>query len=281
MAKGKSRSFFMTFPLLPGMLRLLAEHRPALTGLVVLWFDPSDSPSDTCEGRESYRESSDWFLSPRPITLTCMPADDPLATRSTLLQRLRDRNDEAWSEFHALYRPLLNSYLGHFKQQRNLDLDEADHEQIVQDILIKLFRHLPTFELDQGRGRFRTWLWTVAYNAAVDCLRAKRRRRKTEPDKAEAGPESLEALAVDDMPTPDRQLMEEDDMRVRRFILEKAQAEMQSAHKWDCFDRHFLQGKKAAEVAAELGLSTAQVYTYTSRVLERVRALCQEYEVAL
>jgi hypothetical protein len=79
-------------------------------------------------------------------------------------------------------------------------------------------------------------------------------------------------------PPPDEQLIEEHVWDLRRYILKRVQAEMQSSQKWECFDRHILQGRPSAAVGAELGLSVAAVNTYSSRVLARIRALSAEYE---
>ena len=93
-------------------------------------------------------------------------------------------------------------------------------------------------------------------------------------------PELDERLASDEQP-PDEQLIPEHLWQMRRHILEKVRAEMQSACKWACFEKHFLQGEPSAAVAAELGLSVSAVNTNTSRVRARIRELCEYYEVAL
>jgi DNA-directed RNA polymerase specialized sigma24 family protein len=46
---------------------------------------------------------------------------------------------------------------------------------------------------------------------------------------------------------------------------------------WACFERHYLQGRRAAEVGEELGVSSNVVFVNTSRVLDKLRAKCEEY----
>ena len=50
-------------------------------------------------------------------------------------------------------------------------------EDVTQDVFIDVYRNLATFE---GRSRFSTWLYRIAYNRAVDYRRSQRLER--EPD---------------------------------------------------------------------------------------------------
>src|SRR5438067_2093227 len=94
-------------------------------------------------------------------------------TNTSLLRRVRDPKDRAsWSEFVALYEPILFGYV------RKHNLDDNDARDLVQDIFISLLRKLPEFEMDRSKGRFRGWLWRVAANAVVDWVRARRRSRQ-------------------------------------------------------------------------------------------------------
>src|SRR5262245_23713440 len=92
-------------------------------------------------------------------------------TRSTLLRRVRDPADaDAWRQFVALYRPLLRAYA------LKRGLAETDADELVQDVLARLVKALHGFDLDRRRGRFRTWLWKVTFNALAERARRDRRR---------------------------------------------------------------------------------------------------------
>jgi RNA polymerase sigma-70 factor (ECF subfamily) len=218
-----------------------------------------------------------------------MANDSPTPeTRPSLIQRVSALDPESWNEFIALYDPLLAAYVGDCNRRYQLSLDAHDREEIKQEVLIKLFHELASFD---PRRRFRTWLWRVTHNAVIDWLRGQRRRRGPgDGAAAQAGgprpqnlhwtPELEDALASDENP-PDEQLIQEHLWHVRRHILEKVKVEMGSAHKWDCFERHFLQCKPSAEVAGELGLTISVVNTNTFRVRARIRELCQDYDAEL
>jgi RNA polymerase sigma factor (sigma-70 family) len=212
------------------------------------------------------------------------PVDD---MRMTLLERVRALDSASWKEFITLYSPLLFAYIRDCGRRKGLGLSEQDLEEVKQDVLVRLFQALPQFELDrENHGRFRTWLWRVVYHAAIDHVRKRPRTRPAgEPDsgvRRRAREVPLDGAQLDqfagEVPPPDEQLIEEHVWDVRRYILQKVQAEMQSSHKWACFEKHTMESRPSAEVAAELGLSVAAVNTYSSRVLARIRELSAEYE---
>ncbi|MBR5139001.1 MAG: sigma-70 family RNA polymerase sigma factor [Alistipes sp.] len=53
--------------------------------------------------------------------------------------------------------------------------DNAEVEELYQEILINLWRSLPSFE---GRSSVRTWIWRISLNTCVSIDRKKRRRDK-------------------------------------------------------------------------------------------------------
>jgi RNA polymerase sigma factor (sigma-70 family) len=222
-------------------------------------------------------------------------------TRPTLLERVGALDPASWSEFVTLYDPLLLAYVGDCSRRYNLGLRDHDREDVKQEVLIKLYRALPTFALDRtGKGRFRTWLWRVVHNATIDWVRSKARGdRLANETVCGDGPGTVEpagkapragevgftqdqlAQAAEDVPPPDEQLIQEHLWQVRRHILERVRGEMQSSQKWACFEKHVLEDRRSADVAGELGLTVSAVNTYSSRVLARIRELCAEYEAEL
>jgi RNA polymerase sigma-70 factor (ECF subfamily) len=192
-------------------------------------------------------------------------------TRSSLIRRVRDPSDaESWREFQELYEPLLRAYVGRH------GLSEQDLRDVVQDIFLSLVRALPTFELDRSRGRFRTWLWQVAWHALADWARRQRRQSKAED-------EWCQRLAASRPPAdqePDDEWVAAYHRRILENVLARVRAESRPMT-WSCFEQHLLKGRAAGDVAGELGMSPTAVYTNASRILARVRELCQEHEEEL
>jgi RNA polymerase sigma-70 factor (ECF subfamily) len=89
-------------------------------------------------------------------------------TRETLLMRLRNQHDQgSWEEFHKIYRPYIYAVI------KKMGMHEADCEDILQKVLLKLWEALPTFEYDESQ-RFRSWLSKVTSNAVMNFIRSKR-----------------------------------------------------------------------------------------------------------
>lgn len=189
-------------------------------------------------------------------------------TRVSLIQRVRDASDDiAWSEFFSIYQPLLTAYV---RKQGVIESDAAD---IVQDVFTRLVPALGTFHLDTQRGRFRTWLWRVTHNTLIDWARKRATR-----DRAEQG----WANQLDES-TDDKLTVEWDQLyrqRILQIAMERVKASSQ-ALTWACFEGRVLAERPAAEVAAQLGVSTNAVYVNSSRVMARLREELSAFEEPL
>jgi RNA polymerase sigma-70 factor (ECF subfamily) len=176
-------------------------------------------------------------------------------TPPSLLERLRKPSEQrAWEQFVQLYTPLL------FAWARRLGLAEDDAADLVQDVFTLLVQKLPEFTYDRHQ-RFRGWLWTVTLNK----WREKRRRRQAS---AIDGQADLAQIADADP------VAAFDEADYRRYIMSRALQLMQSDFQpstWKACWEHVVSGRPAAEVAAELGITTGAVYVAKCRVLRRLR----------
>jgi RNA polymerase sigma-70 factor, ECF subfamily len=174
-------------------------------------------------------------------------------TPPSLLEQLRQPiHESAWQRFVQLYTPLL------FFWARRLGLQDSDAADLVQDVFAILVRKLPTFEYDRDKS-FRAWLRTVLLNRWRNQRAA---RTATVHDKQEAdpaGPDPVDAYG---------------EAEYRRHLVARAldlmQAEFQPATWKACWEL-VVNGRPAAEVAAELGITINAVYLAKSRVLSRLR----------
>src|SRR6516165_10383802 len=111
------------------------------------------------------------------------------STSVSLLSRIRrDATDpEAWREFVNRYAPKI------YRWCRQWRLQEADAEDVTQNVLAKLVSKLRTFDYDPTLS-FRGWLKTVTQHALCDFLAERRRPGLGSGDSAVAGLlESVEA----------------------------------------------------------------------------------------
>src|SRR4051812_38700978 len=87
-------------------------------------------------------------------------------TRQSLLYRAQTGEESAWKDLTGLYRPLI---LGWLHRQ---GVPAGDVEDLTQDVLLSVVKHLPAFEHSGRRGAFRAWLRTIVCNRTVDYWRA-------------------------------------------------------------------------------------------------------------
>jgi RNA polymerase sigma-70 factor (ECF subfamily) len=192
-------------------------------------------------------------------------------TRLSLLARVRDPGDgRSWSEFHAIYRPLIFGYL------RSLGLKEHDADELTQEVFCRLLAILPTFELDRQKGRFRTYLWKLTYRTLVDGARTKKVRDRAEEEWVRHFSEADESASrgLEELWTLQHR------KRILEVILPRVRASV-SPTAWACFEGRLLNRRPAAEIAAALGIKPNAVYVYASRVLQEVRRRCAEIEEEL
>src|SRR5262245_16697151 len=88
------------------------------------------------------------------------------ATSLTLLSRLRHSptDQAAWDEFVERYSPRIYSWCRHW------NLQEADAQDVTQDVLLRLADKMRTFIYDPA-GSFRGWLRTLAHHAWYDFIK--------------------------------------------------------------------------------------------------------------
>jgi RNA polymerase sigma-70 factor (ECF subfamily) len=191
----------------------------------------------------------------------------PQSPEVRLLKRLRYRTDAvAWAEFVDEYQPVLRAFV------RRQGVSAADVPDVVQDILARLVPALARFEFDPSRGRFLTWLWRVTRNSAKNWI-----RKRVSRVRAEAAWYQLQPANQAGNDAPDereraclRQILQQVFADVRQTILPAA---------WACFEGQVLHGRRADELATELGVSRNAVYVNTCRVRARVREQCLRYPI--
>jgi RNA polymerase sigma-70 factor (ECF subfamily) len=183
-------------------------------------------------------------------------------TSVSLLQRLRLQPDDGtWKRFIDIYEPLIQGWL------RRYSVAPEDAEDLSQEVMAILVRKLPEFQHNGQQGAFRNWLRTVTVNQ----LRLLWRIRKGKP--AGRGGSDV-AQMLDQLADPESSLSrvwdQEHDRHVARRLMELIEPQFEPKT-WLAFRRVALEGRKAAEVAGELGISVNAVLLAKSRVLSRLR----------
>jgi len=186
-------------------------------------------------------------------------------TRQSLLLRAQIGEESAWKDLTDLYRPLIIGWLS------RQGVPARDREDLSQEVLLSVVKHLPSFQHSGQRGAFRSWLRTILCSRTADYWRAL-------DAAAPASGGSEAAAALQQFADPDSELSrlwdEEHDRYVLDCLLDLVQEEFEPAT-LQAFRRLALDGASGAEVAGELGLTVAAVYVAKSRVLARIRQVAE------
>ncbi len=154
-----------------------------------------------------------------------------------LMQRLHDE--------HA---PALWAYCVRLTGQ-----DRARAEDVVQETLLRAWRHISV--LEESHGSVRAWLFTVARNMIIDERRSARFRKESGSLDAEGAPEPA---------GPD-----EVNTALDRLLLGDALAQLSAEHR-AVIRRSYYLGWSTAQIAADLEIAEG---TVKSRLHYAVRAL--------
>jgi RNA polymerase sigma factor (sigma-70 family) len=190
-----------------------------------------------------------------------MGADPATRTSPTLLGRLsRSPADQgAWAEFAARYGRQIYSWCRHWR------LQEADAQDVTQEVLLTLARKMRTFTYDPSRS-FRAWLKTVAHHAWQDWLEARRRPGAGSGDSVVL--ELLHSVEARD------HLVEQLDAEFSRELLDEAMARVRlrvEPHTWHAFHLLAVEELSGADVAERLGMKVATVFVARSKVQKMIR----------
>jgi RNA polymerase sigma-70 factor (ECF subfamily) len=150
--------------------------------------------------------------------------------------------------------------------------NDADAEDVTQDVFVQVLQHLPTF---RGEAAFTTWLYRVAVNAAL----AYRRKRAVREARALAEP--LEGFAENGEPRrpvrrwaagPEQLALDREAHR----LIDAAFAGLPETYR-DVYVLADVEGLPNAEIAGLLGLSVAAVKSRLHRARVLMRDLLAPY----
>jgi RNA polymerase sigma factor (sigma-70 family) len=186
-----------------------------------------------------------------------MCVQDNWNTQQTLIQRAKNPDDEsAWNEFVTYYESFIKMVLN----KSNIPLCDAD--DLVQNILLRVWKGLPNYEYCKERALFRTWLSTIIRNAVISHIT----KMKNKDDKTQLYEKQLEAISESDI---EKVIKDEWLDYVASLAMNKVK-EVFSGKAIDVF-RLSLKNVPAQKIAQELNLTEESVFALRSRVKSRLR----------
>ena len=179
-----------------------------------------------------------------------------MSTDEQLIKRINHKDDAALMALYQRYGGFVKGMAYRVLQ------DDSQAEEITQDIFLKLWRQPERW--DPSLAKLSTWLMAITRNAAIDRLRAEKRRpfyaAKTTDD---AAAQLTQDAVANDPLWYDGQLL--------RHYLSLLPEEQQNL-----IEMAFFQGLSHTELAETLDLPLGTVKTRLRRGLQRLREMWVE-----
>lgn len=138
--------------------------------------------------------------------------------------------------------------------------DRGRAEDVVQETLLRAWRHLPA--LDESQGSVRAWLFTVARNIVIDQWRSRR-------SKAE--------LTVADVPETSDDV-DQTDRLLEAWLVAEALTRLTPDHRAVILECYY-RDASVAEAARRLGIPAGTIKSRTHYALRELRLALEEMGV--
>ncbi len=177
---------------------------------------------------------------------------------------MKNWNDQSsWQEFFDIYWKLI------YGVARKTGLNDAEAQDVVQESMVAVARHMPAFKYDLAGGTFKAWLLTLTRWRIVDQLR-KRGPIAPHHDSDRERTATLERIA--DEQSPDWDALWEADWQktVLAAAMERVKRRL-DPQKFQIFDFYVNREWPPEKVARTFNVTVNQVYLVKNRVTEMLR----------
>jgi len=193
--------------------------------------------------------------------------DELIPTRASLINRLRNWQDQSgWRAFFDIYWKLI------YGVARKAGLTDAEAQDAVQETLIAVAKHMPTFKYDPSIGSFKAWLLNMTRWRVIAQFRKRQPAASHRPVPAGSTARTATVEAAPDPNAPDLDAMWEAEWEnsLMNAAIEVVKRRV-DPHKFQVFDFYVRKEWPAEKVAEGFGISVAQVYQVKHRVTEAIR----------
>jgi RNA polymerase sigma factor (sigma-70 family) len=203
--------------------------------------------------------------------------DDLEATRTTLIDRLKNWQDQrSWQDFFNTYWKLI------YGVARKSGLTDTEGQEVVQETMISVAKHMPNFQYNRATGSFRAWLLKMTRWRITDQFR---KRARSAALASASGETTLGTSTIDKIVDPaglglkgiwdaewESNLMTAAITKVKRQI---------DPQKYQIFDFYVNKAWTSEKVAATFGVSTGQVYLAKHRITELIKKEIKRLETEI
>jgi RNA polymerase sigma-70 factor, ECF subfamily len=206
------------------------------------------------------------MIPPRPLGEGTPERASGGSTSRSLLNEARLADAAAWERLVTLYAPLVASWC------RRWGVRQQDIVDVLQEVFSAVAAHLHRFRKDRPGDTFRGWLMTISRNKTLDYFQRKN-REPAAIGGTEASLRLQEIRDPSDQELPSPLTDGKDDLVFNDVLLRALESIRGEFHErtWQAFWKVVIDGRTAADVAADLAMKPGTVRVSKSRVLLRLR----------
>jgi len=177
--------------------------------------------------------------------------------------------DASWKQFASLYHGYIYALVRKYK------VSHEDAEELVQDVLVKVWKALGSFLYEPERCRFRTWLSRICKNTAINFVKLKSSRNKSQH--VDDGEELILKLSSGS------EIHDKEEVEWQVFIAEKAWQEARQKFSSLHLDVYvaMAEGDSATVVAERLEIKENTAYVYRKAVQEGMNQIIKRLNAEL
>lgn len=194
-------------------------------------------------------------------------------TRRSLVERVRNSDDsQSWDELINIYRKYIYVII------RSMNIGHQETEEILQNVLVQLWKSLPGFSYQDEQSKFRHWVSKVTRNQVYTYTRARTahlKRSKRIQDEPVFRNNAAIAADVDEAAEREWEL----------FITNTAMDTIKTKFSNNAIRafKYYSKGMKVGEISHELSVKEDSVYKYIQRVkvalVEEIKYLKSELDI--
>ena len=188
-------------------------------------------------------------------------------TRATLLHRLKDWQDQSsWQEFFDTYWRII------YGVARKAGLTDAESQDVVQETLVSVAKHMPTFEYDPAIGSFKAWLLNMTRWRIISQFRKRTPSVDTRPASSDSttGLDPLQNVADPAAPTLDAAWEAEWEKNLLDAAIAIVKRRVDPL-KYQVFDLYVNKEWPPEKVAECFHITVDQVYVIKHRITDTIR----------
>jgi RNA polymerase sigma-70 factor (ECF subfamily) len=195
--------------------------------------------------------------------------EELIPTRETLLSRLKDLGDEkSWQEFFETYWKLI------YATARKAGLPDAEAQDVVQETVISVAKHIEGFKYDPAVCSFKCWMLQLTRWRIINQWKKRQRQHDRQFLAGSAANANLEESdgtpVLERIPDPAGLNLEaiwedEWEKHLLHVAMERVKRHV-APEQLQVFDLYCVEQWPARKVARTLGVSVGQVYLAKHRV---------------